>query len=290
MPKSGKAEQNLAVIPEETRAAFRRDGVVCLRQAFDPQWLDLLGRGIAENLERPSPKQEIRRSEGNGDGPRYIEDFWVWSEFSAFETFVRESPAAALAAQLLDARRINLVMDNWFLREAGATARPPWHHDISYFDFEGSMCVLWLPLDATAKEDSIAFVRGSHLWNRLFMRTFFADHRAAAAPGVINGLRYEMPPDIDAAPDDYDLVSFDCNPGDCVFFDMRCLHGALGASTPKNTVRRYTLRMTKEDGHIRYRGDWAKQERAIMEAAGHREGDALASDFFPTLWENPQAG
>jgi len=268
-------------------AAFRRDGVVCLRQAFKPHWLELLGRGIEENLRNPSPKQEIRRADGSSDGPCYIEDFWVWSDFAAFETFVRRSPAAGLAAQLLDAQRINLVMDNWFLREAGSRSRPPWHHDISYFDFEGSMCVLWLPLEETAKEDSISFVRGSHLWNRLFMRTYFADHRVAAEPGVINGQRYEAPPDIDARPQDYDLVSFDCAAGDCIFFDMRCLHGALSSTTPHETRRRYTLRLTKEDGRIRYRGDWAKQERAIMEAAGHREGDALVSEFFPTLWENP---
>ena len=40
---------------------------------------------------------------------------------------------------LLDARRVNLVMDNWFLRQAGATSRPPFHHDISYFDFDGTI-------------------------------------------------------------------------------------------------------------------------------------------------------
>lgn len=65
--------------------------------------------------------------------------------------------------------------------EIGATARPPWHHDISYFDFEGSMCVLWPPLDETSKADGIAFVRGSHLWNRLSLRTYFADYRDLAA-------------------------------------------------------------------------------------------------------------
>ena len=281
-------ERGAAILAPADIAAFRENGVVQLRQAFAPQWLDLLRRGIEENLRHPSPKQEVRRAAGDSAGPCYVEDFWVWSDFTPFETFVRKSPAAALAAQLLDARRINLVMDNWFLREAGATARPPWHHDISYFDFEGSMCVLWLPLEATPREEGIAFVRGSHLWNRLFMRTFFADHRAAAEPGMVNGQLYEAPPDIDARPEDYDLVAFDCTPGDCIFFDMRCLHGALSSTTPQQTRRRYTLRMTKEDGRIRYRGDWAKQERAIMEAAGHREGDALISTFFPTLWETPQ--
>ena len=37
-------------------------------------------------------------------------------------------------------------MDNWFFREAGSKSGAPFHHDISYFDFEGFMCVLWLLL------------------------------------------------------------------------------------------------------------------------------------------------
>jgi len=37
-------------------------------------------------------------------------------------------------------------------------------------------------------------------------------------------------------------------------------------------------------GRIRYRGDWAVKERAIFEAHGYRDGDAIAGDFFPQLW------
>ena len=39
------------------------------------------------------------------------------------------------------------------------------------------------------------------------------------------------------------------------------------------------------DGRIAYRGDWAREERAMFEAAGHGEGDALDSEFFPRLWQ-----
>lgn len=270
------------ITPADTET-FRRDGVVPLRRVFDLDWLALLGRGIDRNMATPSPRFEARTAEG-GDG-RYCEDFWVWSLFPEFERFVRESPAAALAGQLLGARRVNLVMDNWFLREAGAAARPPWHHDVAYFDFEGSMCVLWLPLEASAADEGIAFVRGSHLWDKLFMRVFFKGHAAAQEPGLINGQQYHMPPDIEADRAAYDLVSFDLDPGDCLMFDMRCLHGPAAGTLANRTIRRFTLRMTAEDGVIRYRGDWAKQERAIFEAAGHREGDAIDSDFFPRLWE-----
>ena len=65
---------------------------------------------------------------------------------------------------------------------------------------------------------------------------------------------------------------------------MRTLHGGLSDVIPTETVRRYTLRMTKEDGVLRYRGDWAKGERAMFEAAGYKEGDAIAGDFFPQLF------
>ncbi len=106
-------------------------------------------------------------------------------------------------------------------------------------------------------------------------------------PGWVKDQHYEAPPEIDADPDTYDLASFDPEAGDCVFFDMRTLHGALETVTPDRDIARFTARFTAEDGRIRYRGDWAKPERDIFEAAGHGEGDALDSDFFPCLWQAP---
>jgi len=275
-----------AVKPADIEA-YRRDGVVCLRGLFEPHWLEVVGRGIEKDFANPSPRFEARTfagSAGDGAAARYCEDFWVWSVFPEFEDFVRNSPAAAIAAALLGARRVNLVMDNWFVREAGALGRAPWHHDIAYFDFEGTMCVLWLPLEASNRDQGIAFVRGSHLWDRLFMRVLFKDHRPDGAAGEVRGRRYELPPDIDAARSQYDIVSFDMAPGDCLVFDIRTLHGAASVAPPEKTVRRYSLRLAAEDGRIRYRGDWARRERAIFEQAGHGEGDALDSAFFPRLW------
>jgi ectoine hydroxylase-related dioxygenase (phytanoyl-CoA dioxygenase family) len=271
------------VLSAESLAAFRRDGVVHLKGAFEGHWLDSLMAGIRRDMAAPSPRLERHTPEDAA--AHYWEDFWAWSLVPEFEDFLRHSPAAAIAAQLLEARRINLVMDNWFYREAGSSGRPPWHHDISYFDFEGSMCVLWLPLQATRAAEGITFVKGSHLWGKLFMRVFFTGHETHGAAGRVKGLDYEAPPDIDADPGAYDLVSFDMGAGDCVFFDMRCLHGALQSQVSRQDNARFTARFTAEDGRIRYRGDWAAGERAIFEAAGHREGDALDSDFFPRLWE-----
>ena len=97
------------------------------------------------------------------------------------------------------------------------------------------------------------------------------------------GHYYEYPPDIDNHPEDYEIVSFDMEPGDCLLFDLRTVHGFPKDVLPERTVRRFTLRMAAEDGVFRHRGDWAKRERQVIEAAGHRNGDALCSEFFATL-------
>lgn len=268
---------------------FNRDGVVHLKQKFSRRWLDVLDDAINESFDLPSPT--LHNHSLDPSKPAYYEDFWSWNRFRGFQDFIFHSPAAPLAAELMAAERINLVMDNWFLREAGSTSMAPFHHDISYFDFTGTMCVLWLPLEPVKKENSLCWVRGSHLWDKLFMRVFFNDgHALGAGPCVVNGEQYEPPPDINGNPDRYDLLRFDFEPGDCAFFDMRTLHGSLKSVTTTASSRRYTLRMSAQDGAIRYRGDWAKAERATMEAAGYRDGDTLEGSFFPRLWPRGQDG
>lgn len=261
---------------------FRKDGVVKLCDVFSTEYLELLRSGIRRNLQTPSPRFAERTIDKSG--PRYCEDFWVWSEFEEFEQFIRRSQIAGIGGQLMGARRCNLVMDNWFLREAGTKARAPWHHDISYFDFDGSMCVVWVPLEAIDKKDCIELVRGSHLWNKLFMRVWFDGHEAAQAAGWVNGQYYHAPPPIDEQRSQYDIVSFDMDVGDCLVFDIRTLHGSHPDSVPSSTQRRYTIRLAAENARLLYRGDWAKNERRIIEAAGHKEGDEINSDFFPCLW------
>ena len=46
--------------------------------------------------------------------------------------------------------------------------------------------------------------------------------------------------------------------------------------------------MAKEGSKIEYRGDWAKEERAIIEANGYKNGDNLSGIMFPTLYEASQ--
>ena len=262
---------------------FNKNGAVLLKDKFHDKWIEKLKVGINKAKINPSPR--FANHTKDDKLPSYLEDFWTWDLHEEFKDFVFNSPTAKIASELLGAKKINLVMDNWFFREAGSKSKPPFHHDISYFDFEGSMCVLWIPLEPVKKQDGISWIKGSHLWNKLFLRTKFNDgHEVDGEAGTINGKKYEITPDILANKNDYEFLEWDLKVGDCVYFDIRTLHGALHETTPSTNISRFTLRMAKENSKIIYRGDWARKERAILEAKGYKNGDNLSGNMFPKLW------
>ena len=101
----------------------------------------------------------------------------------------------------------------------------------------------------------------------------------------MNGYVWKVTLDILNNKEDYDFLQWDLEVGDCVYFDIRTLHGSLSQSIPKSTIHRYTLRMAKEGSKIEYRGDWAQAERTIMESNGYKNGDDLSGKMFPTLYQ-----
>jgi len=274
------------ILSSEEISKFKEDGAIFLKGKFDISWIKKLQKGIERDIKNPSPRFKSHTIDKGV--PAYLEDYWTWDLVPEFKDFVFNSPYAKIASELMLAKKINLVMDNWFLREGGSKSSTPFHHDISYFDMDGTMCVLWLPLEPTKKDEGVSFVKGSHLWNKLFLRVLFKDgHKVEGKECIIDGKKYELPPDILGNKNKYEFLQWDCELGDCVIFDMRTLHGTLSSSIPKKTLSRYTLRVAKEDAKISYVGDWTSYNyRKSMQDAGYKNGDSLGGKMFPILYEN----
>ena len=113
---------------------FNQDGAIFLKNIFDIKWIEILKRGIEKDIKNPSPRFKSHTLKSKV--PVYLEDYWTWDLVPEFKDFVFNSPYAEIASELISAKKINLVMDNWFLREAGSKSTTPFHHDISYFDME----------------------------------------------------------------------------------------------------------------------------------------------------------
>ena len=80
---------------------------------------------------------------------------------------------------------------------------------------------LYVSLDEVPAEVAVRFVKGSHRWGRLFYPRVFLD----GADFNTDDAGLEAVPDIDARPEDYEILAWDLEPGDVIAFDLRTLHG-----------------------------------------------------------------
>ena len=211
---------------EDAILAFERDGVVCLREAFPPEWVDAVSRGmdIAQGGEhRPGFAFTIAEP---GEPGYFFYDTFMYQRIEEFNRFYRESPAADLAMNILRSKSIIFYFDFMLVKEPGTSAKTPWHYDEAYWPISGSqMCNLWMVVEPTPVETTLRFLRGSHRWKRNYRLMSF-DPR----------VDYPDPPDDppvpdwDAEPGDHEIVYAPLEPGDCVIFHNRTHHSAPGNS------------------------------------------------------------
>ena len=267
------------------RAAFATDGVIRLTNAFGSRWIQLACEGIAQNLRHPGPF--FRDHTSDGAPGRYVFDFWTWPEITQFRELVFESPAGRIASQVMGVDRTTMVMDNWFLREPGATDAAPWHHDEPYFDFEGQLCILWLPLEPVANGEGLSFVRGSHRLGQLFAAQQFS----ANVPFACSGDDYVPMPDFSGDQWRDKLITSDLELGDCLLFDFRTIHAATNPNTTVNRPsHRMTLRFASPDTVFRPRGPWTRAISDHLIAHGQKVDAPLDCALMPEVWPRQSTG
>lgn len=276
--------QEFPRIGNAARESFRREGVICLRSVIDQRWLDCCREGLHQSIARPGPF--FRDQTPNGSPARYVFDYWNWRNIPGFRKLVLESPLAEMIAELLQARRLYMLMDNWFMREAGATNGAPWHHDEPYFDFEGGRkCVLWFPLEPASREEGLTFLGGSHRWGRLYMPQNFREHR----PFDGDLREYHPIEDFESYRDRY--LSWEVQPGDCLVFDFRTLHRATNQTDPlPRTIHRMSLRYGDQDVIFKPRGEWTAETADYLAALGQRPDMPPDCELLPLVYDGAAPG
>jgi hypothetical protein len=90
-------------------------------------------------------------------------------------------------------------------------------------------------------------------------------------------------PDIEAEPDKYDIVSFDAEPGDVIIHHVKTVHGA-GGNRSDNWRRAVSFRYCGDE--VRY----LDRQGAIQQvgvAHDLKDGDRLLSEEYPVVWPKP---
>lgn len=258
--------------------AYERDGAVCVRGAFCAEWINGLARGVEQELENPGPLAKIYTAKGASG--RFFGDFDMWRRIPEFADFVRQSPAAEMAAAFMKSRSAVFYHDHLLIKEPDTKERTPWHHDQPYYPIDGrQICSIWLPLDSVARETCVEFVKGSHNWRKWFTPRYFIDG-SSYYDGADDG--FEPCPDFDARRDEFEFLSWSVDPGDCIVFHALTVHGAPGNLSARHRRRAYATRWLGDDARFAARRGRVSPP---IDDHGLEPGDRMASERFPVIWQ-----
>lgn len=233
-------------IPHSTIVDFQNEGATILRGVFR-DWVERLREGVAEVILHPGP---LERSYHPADGSAaFFQDFCNWQRIAQFRAFVFESPAAEVAARLMDSPTSRFFHDHILVKYPGNSTVTPWHHDQPYYCVEGERTVsFWTPLDTVSRDISLQCVAGSHTWNKAGYRP----KRFDGSPLYSDDSSADVP-DIEAERERLVIRSWELEPGDAVAFDFRTVHGA--PPNTSQTIRRvFSSRWVGSDARFVRRG------------------------------------
>ena len=211
---------------------YKHNGVACLRGCFSQRWVIAVQQGIGKVLNNPSKYSEKITSD-NGKGV-YFNDYLQWRNINEFQKFIKDSPAPKIAAMFLQEEEVAFYHEHTFVKESFNESVTPWHHDQSYYPIDGwQNCSLWMPV-TPVEAGSIQFIKGSHKWGKWFAPRYFetTENYVVEKEGIER--HYETVPEINEQ--EHELLSWNMEPGDCLVFHMRVIHGSY-AKTATSTSR-----------------------------------------------------
>lgn len=270
----------MTMVDDTTVEAFQRDGAVVVRGLATPDEVVAIEAGIEHVLAHPSDRFKV--ASRDDDTGSFVEDFCTWQDVPEYEHFIRTSKAASVAAALMQSQTVRLFHDHTLVKEPGTKQRTPWHQDQPYYNVDGRKnCSMWMPVDHVSRASTLEFVSGSHTGGWLMPRTFMDDRAAWFPEGTLEEL-----PDIDgdraAGTGEFDILGWELEPGDAVFFHMLELHAAAGVDGP-NRRRAYSVRFLGDD-MVHAPRDWVTSPDFPGLADELPVGAPMDNPRFPMLW------
>ena len=272
------------VVTDEQVRTFATDGVVCLRDAFGPEWIEPLRRGIQKNIAEPSDR--ARFWDSDAEGRTCFFDNQSWLHIDEYRDFAVDSPAAGVAGRLLGATAVNFFYDAVFVRSPGNRFRTPFHQDEPYWSVEGfDACSAWMPLVPVERASTLEFVAGSHRWTQKFRQENFGAltgddrDRVEFDDGTVSF------PDIEGNRDAYEILGWAMEPGDVLVFNARIIHGGSGNLAPDRDLKVFNTQWLGDDVRVLFRPEGMDPDNtAVMTEVGLSSGDRIGTDLYPELW------
>ena len=212
--------------------AYHRDGVVCLKGAFDDHWVEKGRRAVAAAIRSQASSSQHASHKNDGEDGRFFFDTFLWKRLPSWRTFTFDSPASELARRIMQSEGLLLYFDMAIVKEPGTSATTPWHYDEAYWRVSGTqVCNVWMALDHVPVEAALRFAAGSHRIHQ--------DYRAVDFFTQESKKRHQddAPPQWDQIETDRKLLVAPMDPGDCAILNFRTHHCAPGNPQKRNRRR-----------------------------------------------------
>ncbi|HEY6532118.1 MAG TPA: phytanoyl-CoA dioxygenase family protein [Acidimicrobiales bacterium] len=248
------------VVEGTTVDDYERDGVAVVRQAFDPEWIELVRSAMPTLLEDTyDPNARLGMVDG---GPTIKQHDQMWRENEPFARFLFRSPIGELALRYNRSAVARLYEDLMIYTDAGDVVAARWHRDAPYWPLRGNqLTTVWFTLEPVGPATgAMRFVRGSHLDE---------DASSTATPSG----------ELAAGNDSDRVLIVPTEPGDAVIFHPRILHTSYGSAADRPR-RSFTIRFMGDD--IRWRPRRQMYHRWMYDC-GLADGDVPDHPWFPVV-------
>jgi ectoine hydroxylase-related dioxygenase (phytanoyl-CoA dioxygenase family) len=261
---------------------FSSDGAVKLSGVFNQQLLNLLASAVDKAM---SSKDRYTRIQSSADDPGlFFSDYWASDRVPEIQQFLRQSPAAELAASVLNSSTARFFFDAIWVKEPGTQKVSTWHQDQPYYCVDGKqICIMWIPIDPVSRDTSLQCVQASHRSGKAYAPIRFTNGEGFGRGDQNAGMEgYDVMPDIESDAQ-FERLSWDFEPGDCLVFHGMTIHGAPGNSS---LLRRRVISITWLGDDVRFIKRPGEMEPHRQHFDHWSNGCLLPEQDFPTLWPN----
>jgi len=262
----------LRPVSADDAATYARDGVVCLRRVFDPEWLHAMAGPARQLLIDKADFGLLPNNPG-----RYMA-----RTIPEFRRFVFESPLGEAAALALGSTTARFFFDEIFAKKPQSTDKTIWHNDrMGWPVTPETMMVpsLWIPLTPITKANSLEVIARTQDNNERYW--LFSPN----ARQMIRPADRVSHPDGEALRDDPAyagrFLTWDMAVGDMLVVHPRALHYSHGNPTDDWRIA-LSVRVFGDDVRWSPRPDCLNIAGVSFDEM--IEGEAPGGDLFPLLW------
>lgn len=251
--------------------AYRRDGVVLVKNMLDAEWIGRMQDAIAQVVAQPEQFGMLGPSHGAMTSVCHM-----WRKPSAFRDYVFNSPIAEVTGQVIGANTIRMYHDHLFVKPAMSPKIMPWHCDETAWPVRGEMAPnIWTAFSpVNAENGRIEYVAGFH--RHCVDKGLLFGFR----PDQANGLCPNFENERNNADFPFRFVSFDMEPGDAVVFHPHTPHFSKGNDSPTRARTGLAVRLFGDD--VRWYNPGYKAP--IPNVTDMPEGQPVSGEYFPVLW------